>query len=77
MLGEILDDAAHRGNAGAARDDDKLLAPVLVEIETVAVRPADVDLIADVIIENLARDVADPADRKVQYAWRDAADGNR
>ena len=76
VIGEILDDAAHRGNTGAARDDDKLLVSVLVKVEAIAVGPADIDLIADIVVEDLIRDVADLADGEVQQTRRDAADGD-
>ena len=75
VVGEVVDDAVDRRQAGAACDQDDFLAFEHIDVEAVAIRPAHEEVAADVVFKDFIGQAADLRMVKSRMVGN-AADGN-
>ena len=73
----MIDDTPHRRYSGSAAYNHKFLVPVVVNIKTVSVRPADEELVPYIVLKHLTGNLAHTADSKIHKTVCNTAYGDR
>ena len=76
-LGKVYRKAVTAFQARSARHDHQLPAPIVLDIEAIAVGAADEQGIPHIVLEDLVGHLPYPADREVHRILPDPADGDR